>query len=153
MNAPSITPHLTIDRARAAIAFYENAFGFKVTRLQETPDKTKIVHCSMEDDRGGVVMLSDSFPEMHQGEKRTPEALGGTPVTIHLDVPDVDAVWARAVKAGASVAMPLQDTFWGARYGVVTDPFGHRWSLATQKSNPTQEKLDEGAQKYFPKKP
>ncbi|WP_394840923.1 VOC family protein [Pendulispora brunnea] len=153
MNNPSVIPHLTVDGARAAIAFYENAFGFKVTRLQETPDKAKIVHCSMENERGGVVMLCDAFPEMHQGAKQTPEALGGTPVTIHLDLSDVDAVWARALKAGASVAMPLQDMFWGARYGIVTDPFGHRWSLATEKATPTEEQLDEGAQKYFPKKP
>ncbi len=75
-------------------------------------------------------MLNDDFPpEMSDGKSMTPPALGGTPVTIHLTVTDVDDKFQRALDAGATVVMPLEDQFWGDRYGVVRDPFGHQWSL------------------------
>ena len=74
-------------------------------------------------------MLNDDFPEMSGGKSTTPTSLGGTPVTIHLTVTDVDAKFQRALDAGATVVMPLDDQFWGDRYGMVRDPFGHHWSL------------------------
>ena len=74
-------------------------------------------------------MLNDDFPEMCGGKSMTPRALGGTPVTIHLTVTDVDEKFQRAVDAGATVVVPLEDQFWGDRYGMVADPFGHQWSL------------------------
>jgi PhnB protein len=80
-------------------------------------------------------MLNDDFPEMSGGKSMTPKALGGTPVTIHLTVTDVDTKFQRALDAGATVVMPLEDQFWGDRYGAVEDPFGHRWSLG----QPTRE--------------
>jgi PhnB protein len=94
-------------------------------------------------------MMSDDFPEMNGGQCRTPKQIGGTPVTIHLDLPDVDVTWQRAIAAGATVVMPLDDMFWGDRYGVVEDPFGHRWSLATRKQRATKAEIDAGTRKHF----
>ncbi|XXV34302.1 glyoxalase/bleomycin resistance/extradiol dioxygenase family protein [Sorangium sp. So ce1504] len=116
---------------------------------QPTPDGKKLIHAALLVN-GSLVMLSDDFPEQCGGVSRTPKAFGGTAVTLHLDLPDVDATWKRVVEAGASVEMPLADMFWGDRYGIVTDPFGHRWSLATRKKAATQEELDAGAKKHFP---
>ena len=89
----------------------------------------KLVHAALRIN-GFLVMLNDDFPEMCGGKSMTPKSLGGTPVTIHLHVTDVDAAFQRALDAGATVVMPLEDQFWGDRYGVVADPFGHQWSLA-----------------------
>ena len=75
-------------------------------------------------------MLADDFPEFCGGHSRTPIALGGTPVSMHRYVDDVDAAIQKAVDAGATIKMPVTDMFWGDRYGMVTDPFGHDWSLA-----------------------
>jgi PhnB protein len=148
---PPLAPYLVVDDAKAAIAFYEKAFGAKELSRQPTPDGSKLIHAAL-DINGGLLMLSDDFPEMSGGAKRTPTALGGTPVTLHLDLPDVDAMFDRAVKAGARVAMPLADQFWGDRYGKLVDPFGHSWSLATRKSQPSEAELASGAKKHFPDK-
>jgi PhnB protein len=94
-------------------------------------------------------MLCDDFPEMRGGAARDPKALGGSAVTLHLALPDVDAVFERAVAAGASVTMPLADQFWGDRYGKLRDPFGHEWSLATPKQPKSQAERDQGAEQYF----
>ena len=82
---------------------------------------------------GGVVMLADEFPEFSGGKPSNPAALGGTGVTIQLELKDADAAWKQAVEAGAQVVMPLADQFWGDRYGILADPFGHRWALFTHK--------------------
>jgi PhnB protein len=148
---PPVSPYLTVDDARAAIAFYEKAFGAKVASRQETPDGRKVIHAALLIN-GGLLMLSDDFPEMHGGAPHHAKALGGSPVTIHLDLPDVDATFARAVEAGATVTMPLADQFWGDRYGGLRDPFGHSWSLATRKRKVTQADLDRGAAQHFPAK-
>jgi PhnB protein len=83
------------------------------------------------------------------GKSETPEALGGSPVTFHLHVADADAVWIKAVSAGAQVKMPLADQFWGDRYGQLRDPFGHYWSIGQTKSSPTQEQIEEAAKAVF----
>ena len=88
-------------------------------------------------------MLSD---EMESGNCRSPQSLGGTAVNIFLYVKDVDEVFNQAVSAGAEVAMPLEDMFWGDRYGQVTDPFGHSWALATHKEDVAPEELRKRAQ-------
>ena len=90
----------------------------------------KLIHAAL-DINGSMVMLNDDFPEMTGGKSMTPKPLGGTPVTIHMQfADDVDARFQRALDAGATVIAPLEDQFWGDRYGVVRDPFGHQWSLA-----------------------
>lgn len=149
---PPVSPYLTVNDARAAIDFYARAFGAQVMRVQETPDHAKIIHAALRLENGGMVMLSDDFPDHNGGAPRTPEALGGSPVVLHLDLPQVDDTWKRAVAAGATVAMPLQDMFWGDRYGMLNDPFGHRWSLASRKHVATPADLKSGAERHFPAK-
>lgn len=125
---PAVMPHLIVDDAAAAIDFYVKAFdGVELGRVPG-PDGKKLIHAALQIN-GSTVMLNDDFPEMNDGKPSSPKALGGTPVTIHLVVTDVDAKFQRAVNAGATVVMPLDDQFWGDRYGVLRDPFGHQWSL------------------------
>lgn len=124
---PTLSPHLIVSDAAAAIDFYTQAFGAVEMGRVPGPDG-RLIHAAVRIN-GALVMLNDDFPEMCDGKSMTPTALGGTPVTIHLTVPDVDSAFQRAVDAGATVVMPLSDQFWGDRYGVVTDPFGHQWSL------------------------
>ena len=125
---PAVLPHLTVDDAAAAIDFYVKAFD--AVELGRVPgsDGKKLVHAALQLN-GSTVMLNDDFPEMNDGMSSTPTALGGTPVTIHLVVTDVDAKFKQATEAGATVVMPVQDQFWGDRYGVLRDPFGHLWSM------------------------
>jgi PhnB protein len=124
---PALSPHLTVDDTAAAIDFYVKAFDAVEIGRVPRPDG-KFVHAAVRIN-GFLVMLADDFPEMSGGRSMTPTSLGGTPVTIHLTVTDVDAKFQRALDAGATVVMPLEEQFWGDRYGVVADPFGHRWSL------------------------
>ncbi|MFO0619668.1 MAG: VOC family protein [Polyangiaceae bacterium] len=145
---PPLAPYLTVSSAADAIDFYGRAFGAEEVSRQPTPDGKKIIHAALRVN-GALVMLSDDFPEMSGGKSRTPQAFGGTAVTLHLNVGDVDAQWARATAAGAKVVMPLADQFWGDRYGIVEDPFGHRWSMATIKKVASQNELDAGAKKHF----
>jgi PhnB protein len=122
----TVTPHLVCADAAAAIEFYRKAFNaIEVTRMPGPGGKLMHAAVRIGD---SVVMLVDEFPEWCSVG---PKTLKGTPVTIHLYVQNVDAVAAQAVAAGASVVMPVQDMFWGDRYGVWEDPFGHRWSVAT----------------------
>jgi PhnB protein len=152
LTPPPLTPYLTVADAQSAIAFLERAFGAKVLSKNPTPDGTKLIHAALQLENGGLVMLSDDFPERHGGKASDPQGLGGASVTMHLDLPDVDAVFARAVQAGATVAMPLADMFWGDRYGIVVDPSGHRWSLATRKKVATADELRAGSEAHFPAK-
>ncbi len=124
---PTVTPHLVVSDAAAAIDFYVQAFGAEELGRVPGPDG-RLIHAAVRIN-GSTVMLNDDFPEMCDGKSMTPTSLGGTPVTIHLTVTDVDAKFQRAVDAGATVVAPLEDQFWGDRYGVVADPFGHHWSL------------------------
>ncbi|WP_422744799.1 VOC family protein [Mycobacterium sp. WMMD1722] len=124
---PFIAPHLVVDNAAAAIDFYVAAFGASEYGRVPGPDG-RLVHAAL-DINGSMVMLNDDFPEMCADASMTPKALGGSPVTIHLQVTDVDGWFQRAVDAGATVVMPVEEQFWGDRYGVLKDPFGHIWSL------------------------
>jgi PhnB protein len=147
---PPLTPYLTVGDAKAAIDFYVRAFGAKEVSRQPTPDGTKIIHAALTLENGGLVMLSDDFPAMGGGKSRDPKKVGGGSVTLHLDLPDVKKTWARAMEAGATERMPLAVQFWGDEYGILEDPFGHRWSLATRGGVPTKQDLDAGAAKHFP---
>jgi PhnB protein len=124
---PALSPHLVVDDANAAIDFYVKAFG-AVELVRMPGPNGKLIHGAVQID-GATVMVADDFPEMTDGKSMTPNALGGTPVTIHLTVTDVETRFQQAVDAGATVVMPLEDQFWGDRYGIVRDPFGHQWSL------------------------
>ncbi|GFG66854.1 hypothetical protein MKUB_43440 [Mycobacterium kubicae] len=136
---PALSPHLVVDDAAAAIDFYVKAFD--AVELGRVPGpQGKLVHAALRIN-GFMVMLNDDFPEMCGGKSMTPKALGGTPVTIHLTVTDVDAKFQRAVDAGATVVLPLDDQMWGDRYGVVQDPFGHQWSLGQPVREVSMEEL------------
>jgi PhnB protein len=128
-NAP-VTPHLVVSDGIAAMEFYKKAFGAQELVRLMAPGTNKLLHGCLSIN-GGIVMLADDFPEMCGGRSTTPQALGGSPVAIHLNVPDIDASWAQAIAAGATAEMPPADMFWGDRYGRLRDPFGHGWSLAT----------------------
>ena len=141
----TLTPHLTMKDAAAAIEFYKKAFGAVELERHNGPDGKSIMHATLKigDSR---FMLNDEFPEM--GGKG-PLALGGTPVTLHVAVEAVDEAFARAVAAGAKVTMPLADMFWGDRYGQLEDPFGHKWSLATHIEDVSPEESARRMQKAF----
>jgi len=141
----TITPHLVVKGATQAIDFYKKAFGAKELHRHAGPDGSSIMHAALQigDSR---LFLNDEFPGMGV---TSPLAMGGTPVTIHLYVEDVDAVFGQAVQAGAQVVMPLADQFWGDRYGMVIDPFGHRWSIASQVQELTPEQLRKAAAAAF----
>jgi PhnB protein len=124
---PALSPHLVVDNAAAAIDFYVKAFDAEELGRVPGPDG-KLIHAALRIN-GFNVLLNDDFPEMSGGKSTTPTSLGGTPVTIHLTVTDVDAKFQRALDAGATVVAALEDQFWGDRYGIVADPFGHHWSL------------------------
>jgi PhnB protein len=124
---PSLSPHLCVDGAAAAIDFYVKAFNAVELGRVPGPDG-KLMHAALQIN-GSTVLLNDDFPEYNEGKSSTPTALGGTPVTIHLTVTDVEAKFQQALDAGATVVAPLEDQFWGDRYGIVRDPFGHHWSL------------------------
>ena len=129
-------PSLVVDGADQAIEFYTRAFGAKERGRMNGPDG-KVAHAELEIG-DSVVMLADPFP---QSARRPPKELGGTSVGVFLYVEDVDAVVERAVEAGATVTMPVDDMFWGDRYGQITDPFGHEWEIATHKEDLTPEEM------------
>lgn len=140
----SLSPHLVCAGAADAIAFYKKAFDAEEIIRLAGPDG-KLMHAAVTIN-GQSVMLVDENP---QWKALGPKTLGGTPVTIHLLVPDVDASFAKAVAAGATVVMPVEDMFWGDRYGVLLDPFGHSWSIATTKKEMTESEIKAAAEKAF----
>jgi PhnB protein len=136
---PAVLPHLVVGDAPAAIDFYVKAFGAEEVGRVPGPDG-RLVHAALRIN-GSTIMLNDDLPEMSGGKSMTPASLGGTPVTIHLTVDDVDAKFQRALDAGATVVAPLDDQFWGDRYGVVADPFGHHWSLGQPVREVSMEEI------------
>lgn len=141
----TLTPHLIVKDASQAIEFYKKAFGAEELSRLPGPDGKSIMHAALKigDSR---LFLVDEFPQMGS---RGPAAIGGTPVTVHVYVEDVDSVFNQAVAAGAKVRMPLDDMFWGDRYGQIIDPFGHQWSLAAHKEDLTPEEIAKRAQAAF----
>lgn len=132
----SLTPHLVCADAAKAIEFYKRAFGAVEIMRMAMPDG-RLMHASLNIG-DSLLMLHDEMPE-HGA--LSPRSLASTPVTIHLNVPDVDAVFARALAAGGTQKMPVADMFWGDRYGVLVDPSGHQWSVATRVKDMTPEEM------------
>lgn len=141
----TLTPHLVVRGAAQAIAFYQKAFGAKELNRHPGPDGASIMHAELQigDAR---IFLNDEYPEMGA---TSPQALNGTPVTLHLYVADADGLFAQAVEAGAQVMMPMADQFWGDRYGIVNDPFGHRWSIASHIKDLSPEQMRQAAAAAF----
>ena len=139
----TITPQMAVKGVAAAIDWYTRALGAHELLRNAGPDGTSIMHAELllGDSRFFVV---DEFPD----SVVSPSTLGGTTVTMHLYVPDVDALFNRAVEAGATVVMPVADQFWGDRYGILRDPFGHRWSIASRIEDLSPKKLQERAKSW-----
>jgi PhnB protein len=135
---PTLTPALAVEDAAEAIEFYKRAFGAKERGRMPGPDG-KIAHAELEIG-DGVVMLADPF---EQSSIKPPRELGGTSMGLFMYVEDVDAAVQRAVDAGATVTSPVEDQFWGDRFGKVADPFGHEWQIATHKEDVTSEEIME----------
>lgn len=136
----TVTPYLTCKGASEAIAFYKAAFG--AVERDRMPDKTgKIMNATLMIGNSAI-MIMDEYPEH---KSFGPKSLKGSPVTIHLQVEDMDAVVAKAVGAGATVTMPAADMFWGDRYAMLADPFGHLWSVATHIRDVEPEEMRKAA--------
>jgi len=143
-NMHTLTPHLVCEGAAAAIDFYVKAFNAVELARLPGPDG-KIMHASVRIG-DSTLMLADAFPGCGSAG---PKALQGSPVYLHLYVEDVDATMAQAQAAGAAITMPAADMFWGDRYGQLTDPSGHLWSVATHKQDLTPEQIQENMRAAF----
>ena len=138
----SLTPHLICAGAADAIDFYKKAFN--AVELSRLPGPNgKLMHAMLMIG-DSALMLNDEFPEWGGFG---PKSLKGSSVTMHLYVNDADAAFAQAIAAGAKVTMPIADMFWGDRYGMLEDPFGHKWSVATHKRDLTHQEIQEGMAK------
>jgi PhnB protein len=133
-------PYLAVEDATRAIEYYKKAFGAKELTLMHGPDG-KVGHAELQIGNA-LIMLSDPFPG---SSTQPPKQLGGTSASVFIYVEDVDAVVKQAVDAGATVTMEVADQFWGDRFGTITDPFGHVWSIATHIEDLTEEEIAERA--------
>jgi PhnB protein len=136
-NTPTVIPHLTVSDAKKAMEFYQAAFGATPGRVSATPDGM-VMHAEFRIG-SAVIYINDPFGPL------TPPAN----ITLHLWSEDVNALWDRAVAAGAKVTMPLADAFWGDRYGHLEDPFGYRWALAQHVEDVPPEELGKRAMEAF----
>ena len=140
----SITPHLVVQGAERAAAFYRDAFGAEELSRIPTPDgRLMSVQVRIGD---GLLHLADEFPELGVV---SPLSVGGTVGALAIHTDDVDALWRRAVEAGAEVSIPLQEMFWGDRHGEIFDPFGHRWGLAQHLRDVPDDELKAAAATMF----
>ena len=136
----SVTPHLCVKGAAQAIEFYKKALAASERMRAEQPDG-RIGHAEIQIG-DSVIMLADEFPEM---DARSPQTLGGSPVSIYLYVEDADATFNRAVAAGAKVKRPIADQFYGDRVGGIEDPFGHTWWISTHTEDLSPEEIEKRA--------
>lgn len=139
----TVTPHIVCDGAADAIEFYKKAF--KAEEVMRLPGADgKLMHGAIRIG-DSMIMLADEYAECNS---LGPKALKGSPVVLHLQVEDADSFFAHAVKAGAKVVMPVEDMFWGDRYGQVEDPFGHRWAVATHVRDVSMEELEQASKAF-----
>lgn len=136
----TVTPYLVVRNGHRALDYYQQAFGATDVKVMNGPGD-KIGHAEFKIG-DSTIMLVDEM-----GPNRSPQSLGGSPVSIFLYVEDVDSVYDQAVKAGGKGEMPPQDMFWGDRFGRLTDPFGHQWALATHIEDVAPEEMEQRAQK------
>ena len=144
----SLTPHLVVRNAAAAMDFYKKAFGAEEVLRMPGPDGKSIMHAELQIGDSRLFLVD----EMPTGQcSKGPQSLGGTSVALHLWSENADATFERAVKAGATPTMPLMDAFWGDRYGRLKDPFGHEWSIATHQKDLTREEISKAGAEAFAK--
>ncbi len=141
----SLIPSLVVRDAAAAIEFYKRVFGAKTRRVFHAPDGS-IGHAELQIG-DSILMLSDEFPEMNIFSPKLPD--GNTSSSLFLYIENVDAVFEKAVSAGATIIMPLEDAFWGDRTGGIVDPFGHHWLLATHIKDISDEELEKATKTMF----
>lgn len=151
MRKDQFLPQLIVDDGVAAMHFYCRAFGAEEVSRTLTPDGTKLVHGELLLD-GHQLYVSDEFDLAQGGTCQSPKTLGGTGVRITLFVDDADAAQQRAVAAGAKILLPVQDMFWGGRYGKLLDPFGHEWGINQQQHEQTEGETQRSANDYFSSK-
>ncbi len=144
----TVTPTLTVKGAVKAIEFYQKAFGAVERFRMMTPDGKGVAHAELMIG-DSIVMLSDEIPGQDCG--KSPQGLGGTPVGFYLYVRDADAAFKRAVEAGATSRVEVQDMFWGDRMGQVADPFGHVWSFASHVEDLSPEEIARRGKEFFEK--
>ena len=144
----TLTPHLTVRDADKALEFYKNALGAEVLHVARMPNG-KVMHAGL---RIGDSMLMLNEEAAEYGAL-SPLSTGGTSVTIHIYTDNVDAAFNRAVSAGAQINMPVMDQFWGDRYGIVADPFGHKWSIATHTKDMSPEEIQRAQDEAMAKMP
>ncbi len=135
---PRVTPYLYVDGAKAAIDFYASVLGAQQRLMMPGPDG-KVGHAELSIG-DSVIMLADEFPDM---DVRGPKSIGGSPISLHVYVEDVDATFERALSAGATVRRPVEDKFYGDRSGEFEDPFGHRWNVSTHVEDLSPEEMQE----------
>jgi PhnB protein len=142
----TLNPALIVKGAAEAVEFYKKVFDAKVKRIFYGPDGKTVAHAELEigDSR---LMLSDEFPMMKVFSPKSPG--GGTSASLYMFVEDVDKVFEKAVSAGSTVIMPLEDAFWGDRAGSIKDPFGHNWMLATHQKDLSDEEIQESSKEMF----
>ena len=134
----SLTPYLVVEDASKAIEFYKEAFGAEEVVRMPGPDG-KIAHAELQFG-DSKLMLSDPFP---QSDVQPPTQRGGPTASVFMYVEDVDATFEQAQRGGANVVSELEDMFWGDRFGTLSDPFGHVWSIATHKEDLSEEEMAE----------
>jgi uncharacterized glyoxalase superfamily protein PhnB len=140
----TITPSIIVRGAAKAIDFYKRAFGAEEVDRMEGPDG-KVMHAEIRIG-DSLVMLGD---ENLEWGARSPLSTNGSPVSLHIYVADADATFERALQAGAKVRYPLEDAFWGDRYGKVTDPFGHEWAIATRQKEMSLSEMKQAAESWM----
>ena len=144
-------PHLIVNDGMAALKFYKEVFGAEEGHNMMAPDGKRLMHGELMLD-GHKFFVSDEFTREEGGNCQTPQNLGGTCVRITFQTDDADAVVERAVAHGANVLMPVQDMFWGARYGQILDPFGHNWGINQQLKEQTEQETEKAAEEFFTKR-
>jgi PhnB protein len=143
----SVTPGLSVRDAAKAIEFYKKAFDAKEKTRMTGPDGKSVMHAELQIGNSKL-MLGEEMPQMGNP---SPQTLNGTTINLYIYVKNADKVFEQAVKAGATVTMPLNDAFWGDRFGSVKDPFGHSWGIATRKRNLSDKQMRKAAEEFFAK--
>ena len=144
-------PELIVNDGAAALNFYKSVFGAEEVHRLLAPGSQKLIHGELTLD-GHKFFVCDEFPPSEGGTCKSPKTLGGTGVRITLMVDDADDIVERAVAAGAHVSMPVQDMFWGGRYGKIVDPFGHEWGINQQVEERSHEETQRAADEFFESK-
>jgi PhnB protein len=143
----TLSPHIMVRDAEKAIDFYKKAFGAEEIARMPGPDGKTIMHAELKFGNS-MMMMCQEMPGM-ECSSVSPQTAGKTTAVLHLYVEDADALFDRAVKAGAKSIMPIGDMFWGDRYGQVGDPFGHVWSIGTHKHDYTPEQIKKNMAEFF----